>query len=246
MPFPISIFCDFDGTVAAGDVTDMLLAAFAGPSWHEIEAQWEAGAIGSAICMARQVALMKCSRVALDAVLDGVAIDPAFPAFVAHCQSIGASLTILSDGLDYAIARILARARVTSLPIIANRLLFLDEERHAMVSHHIAAACRSGAGTCKCEAAAQLGGAGLSILIGDGRSDFCAARAVDFVLAKDALLRFCRAQGIAHVPFSDFSQVPNLLDNYLAGGRSPERWREKGNGHFTMGRVADLAAQNAV
>ena len=109
------IFCDFDGTISSCDVTDVLLEAFADPGWREIEAQWQAGTIGSAECMARQVALMHCTRDALDYALDSIVIDPGFADFVAFCRRIGASLTVVSDGLLYVVERVLASASIIGL-----------------------------------------------------------------------------------------------------------------------------------
>lgn len=205
------IYCDFDGTIAHADVTDMLLDAFADPGWREIEDQWRAGLIGSATCMARQVALMRCTREALDTLLDGISIDAAFRDFVTFCHDIGASLTVVSDGLHYVIERILARAQISGVPIVANKLIFLNEGRCAMVSPYSSPNCRSAAGTCKCAAARDENPSGLTVLIGDGQSDFCVAKEVDYVLAKDALLEFCRSESIPHESFSDFSELPGLL-----------------------------------
>jgi 2-hydroxy-3-keto-5-methylthiopentenyl-1-phosphate phosphatase len=213
---------DFDGTIATSDVTDLLLEAFAAPGWRDIEAQWRAGQIGSADCMARQVALLRCSRPAFDHLLDAIDIDPGFAGFVAFCNRHEIELTIVSDGLDYVVTRSLARAGLANLPIIANRLMFLGQSRHAMLSPHASPACRSAAGTCKCRAvganeAEPLGDSRATILIGDGRSDFCAAGVVDFVFAKDDLLDHCRANGISHLPYSNFLEIARLMSERLPG-----------------------------
>jgi 2-hydroxy-3-keto-5-methylthiopentenyl-1-phosphate phosphatase len=55
----------------------------------------------------------------------------------------------------------------------------------------------------------------LRILIGDGRSDFCAAGCVDLVLAKGALLDHCRAAGLPHMAFADFDDASRLLAGWL-------------------------------
>jgi 2-hydroxy-3-keto-5-methylthiopentenyl-1-phosphate phosphatase len=210
------IVCDFDGTIATSDVTDVLLEAFAAPGWYDIETQWRAGLIGSADCMARQVALLRCRRPAFDRLLDAIDIDPGFAGFVAFCRERNIVLNIVSDGLDYAVARILTRAGLDDLPIIANRLMFVAPDRYAMLSPHASPACRSGAGTCKCWAAGasdpqEPGAPRTTILIGDGRSDFCAAGAADFVFAKNSLLGHCRANGISHLPYSNFSEITRLV-----------------------------------
>jgi 2-hydroxy-3-keto-5-methylthiopentenyl-1-phosphate phosphatase len=209
------ILCDFDGTVTHGDVTDMLLESFAAPGWRDIEAQWQAGVIGSAACMERQVALLRCDRRALNAMLDTVQIDVGFPRFAARCLELEIPLTIVSDGLDYPIRRILSRDGLGDLPVIANRLMFLGDERYAMVSPHAVAGCRSAAGTCKCRAAGDAAEGEQIVLIGDGRSDFCVAEAADVVFAKDELLSYCRLQGIKHVPFEHFAQLTDFLSTGL-------------------------------
>src|SRR5689334_4154734 len=113
------IFCDFDGTIARADTTDLVLARLAPPEWTSIEAAWEAGTIGAAECMRRQVELLRAPDRMLNAVLDGVEIDPGFGAFVAWCNSQRIPLTIVSDGVDYFIRRVLARHRLDHLAVVA-------------------------------------------------------------------------------------------------------------------------------
>ena len=114
-------------------------------------------------------------------------------------------------GIGTAIARILARAGIEGLPIIANRLLFLGEGRYAMESPYAEANCRSAAGTCKCRTVGLANTGVCNILVGDGRSDFCAAETADFVFAKEALLRHCQNEAIPHLAFSGFSHLTELL-----------------------------------
>jgi 2-hydroxy-3-keto-5-methylthiopentenyl-1-phosphate phosphatase len=120
-------------------------------------------------------------------------------------------LVIVSDGLEYAIEHVFARAGIAGLPIIANRLLFLGEERLAMVSPYASPTCSSDAGTCKCAQVDKAAPGDFTVLIGDGRSDFCVAQQVDCVLAKGKLLDFCRTNGIPHVAFSDFREISGFL-----------------------------------
>ena len=131
-----SIFCDFDGTVSQGDATDMLLDAYALPAWHDIEESWRAGRIGSMACMREQVALLRCDDAAIDALADGVTIDPHFPAFVAACRDAGLPVTILSDGLDTVIARVLQNNGLGDLPIRANRLTRVGDRRYSLSFPH--------------------------------------------------------------------------------------------------------------
>lgn len=204
------ILCDFDGTISTTDVTDLLLERFAAPGWLEVEALWKAGSIGSRECMALQVALLDCSLAELDAALDSVDIDPGFPGFLRAACKLGASVTVVSDGLDYAIRRILARHDIQGLPVLANRLVTTGPRRFALESPQAREACRVGAGTCKC-AVASGNPARPAILVGDGRSDFCVSAEVDLVLAKDALALHCAENGTLHLAFECFAELTPML-----------------------------------
>ncbi|MDR3435133.1 MtnX-like HAD-IB family phosphatase [Telmatospirillum sp.] len=210
------ILCDFDGTIALEDVTDSILDRFALDGWEDIEDEWKNGQIGSRECMARQVDLIRASRLELDDHLDSVAIDPTFPVFAAACKKAGVRLTVVSDGLDYAISRILGRHGLDDLPILANHLETTGPRRYRLAFPNANATCSKASGTCKCKIAeAQTTDRALSLLIGDGASDMCAANSVDLVFAKDKLLAYCRSEGLPFVAFRDFAHANDLLATLL-------------------------------
>jgi 2,3-diketo-5-methylthio-1-phosphopentane phosphatase len=215
-----TILCDFDGTISVEDVIDALLDRFGQPGWRSLEQEWRAGRIGSRECMAGQVGLLQMSRAELDALLADVWIDHAFPAFVTKAREFGAPIRVISDGLDYAIHRILSRYGLGDLPLAANHLAPAEPPRQWQLSSPFqAAGCRSG--TCKCACVAQARESGArTLLIGDGASDFCAADRVDFVFAKHRLIEHCRAAGIPYMPITGFEDalelLPPLLDGRLA------------------------------
>lgn len=217
------IFCDFDGTIASKDVTDALLERFALDGWQEIEAEWISGRIGSRECMARQVALLRAGRDELDAALDRIGIDPGFPGFVALCEDAGLPLTVVSDGLDYAIRRILDRHGLGRLPIVANHLEMAGDGQYRLSFPYANPDCRKGSGTCKCRAARRLCRNGeKSLLVGDGTSDMCAAGSVDLVFAKHKLLTYCREKSLPVVAYRDFAnatlQLSALLETAVGVG----------------------------
>jgi len=220
-----SFFCDFDGTVSVRDVTDVLLETYALPEWRDIEALWQAGDIGSMECMQRQVSLLRCTRRQLDAVADAVAIDPGFPDFVAACREAAMPVAIVSDGIDYCIRRVLRQYGLDWLPVHANRLTMSGDGRYALTFPSAHADCLSASGTCKCARMRTLRQPGTTaVLIGDGASDFCAAREeADFVFAKGALLDFCREQALPHMAYTDFYDVKRVLSNPQQGPHDAER-----------------------
>ena len=208
----MEVFCDFDGTISVQDATDFILSRFADPKWQDIEEQWEKGAVGSAECMQRQVALIRATRRQLDAALDEIEIDPSFPAFASYCCSEGIPLTILSDGVDYFIHRILARHSLPPLPVIANQLTIRGQNgntRYQLALPFSQAACESGAGTCKCRCVRAA--AGTRVYVGDGRSDFCVANNPELVFAKGNLAQYCERQGIAFIRYRRFADVTRAL-----------------------------------
>src|SRR5713101_4853019 len=151
------VFCDFDGTISIQDATDLILSRFASPDWERIEEEWKQGAIGSAECMQRQVALIRATKRQLDAALDEIDIDPSFPAFASFCRSRGIPLTIVSDGVDYFIHRILARHGLAQLPVTANRLTLCGlngHTRYYLASPFSGATCACADGMCTCRAVA--------------------------------------------------------------------------------------------
>jgi 2,3-diketo-5-methylthio-1-phosphopentane phosphatase len=209
--YPFQILCDFDGTIALEDVTDAVLAALAAPEWLAIEREWAAGRIGSRACMTAQVALLQGGWSDLDRVIDAVAIDPHFPAFAAYCAERHLPLTVVSDGLDYAITRILMREGLDLL-VRANRLRRGPGGTWSLDTPFASRACATEAAHCKCLSLSAPPGT-VSIVVGDGRSDVCVAGRADFVFAKafpegpSTLLRHCREQNIPHLAYETFTDV---------------------------------------
>jgi 2,3-diketo-5-methylthio-1-phosphopentane phosphatase len=211
-----TILCDFDGTVSVEDITDSLLERFGRPGWQAIEQAWRRGEIGSRECMAQQVALLDASREEMDAHLDGMSIDRAFPAFAAAAQQAGMPLAIVSDGLDYAIGRILGQYGLGGLPIVANRLEAVGERGWRLGFPYGSPDCRSG--NCKCACSGRARAERKRVLvIGDGASDFCVAGEADLVFAKHRLIEHCRSAGIPYVPITGFADALDLLPTLVAG-----------------------------
>ena len=52
---------------------------------------------------------------------------------------------------------------------------------------------------------------GTRVYIGDGRSDFCVANKPELLFAKGNLAEFCVRQGIAFIPYRQFSDVAREL-----------------------------------
>ncbi|KAF1047895.1 MtnX-like HAD-IB family phosphatase [Xylophilus sp.] len=211
-PLGWSVQCDFDGTISIDDVTDTLLQRFGKPGWQALEDAWERGEIGSRECMKGQVALLDMSDAELRAHLDMLPIDPHFPAFAAAAARWGMPLSVVSDGIDFAIRHVLARHGLGHLPVIANRLVQTGGRSWRLDSPWASSACVRASGNCKCERLGEQRNAhGPVVFVGDSTSDFCVSGKADFVLAKYRLIDYCRANGIVHAPFVNFADALPLL-----------------------------------
>lgn len=204
------VYCDFDGTITQQDSTDMVLEALADPPWRALQADWEAGRLSGAACMQGQVELIRGAATDLDAVLDGVMLDTGFIAFVDWCEAQGVPVGVVSDGVDYFIARILARHGLQRLPVLANHLVgAADAWRLEHPDKPVD--CASGAGVCKCAAAARASVDDTVIFVGDGRSDFCVSGRADILFAKGALAAHAGAAAKPYLPFDTFHDVRRTL-----------------------------------
>lgn len=219
-----NIICDFDGTIARFDVTDAVLGRFADPAWEVVEREWLDGRISARECMERQIRMIGVKPPALDAFLATVPLTDGFVEFVQHCVAHGLDILIVSDGMDYAIKRILSNNGLGDIPVIANRLRFRDGSGFRLNFPYGAPGCTSG--VCKCNVAKA--GGGKILLIGDGHSDACLAGKASFVLAKEDkfLHHHCVENGVPYTTYGDFFDILRLLApaSCSAEVRETERW----------------------
>lgn len=217
-----NIICDFDGTITPFDVTDAILGRFALREWEEIEEEWLQGRITGHDCMKSQVELIRASRAELDTFLDSIPIDESFGDFTRYCEAHGIKLLIVSDGMDYAIRRVLARHNLHKIPVIANRLVFQSGNKYTLEFPFGVEGC--GSGVCKCQVAGSENKKVL--LIGDGHSDCCLAGKATFTLAKrnKELLRLCEEKGYPCQVYDDFSDICAL---FRAHSGLPDREEHK-------------------
>jgi 2,3-diketo-5-methylthio-1-phosphopentane phosphatase len=210
------IFCDFDGTIARVDTTDLVLTRLADPAWEDLEERWTRGEITAAECMRGQVALIGGDDAALDAVLDSVELADGFAEFVAWCRTAAVPLMVVSDGVDRFIARILDRHGLGHLPVIANHLVGNAEVGRRLEQPWSRAGCAAGSGVCKCQVATKSDERAndpgdLMVFIGDGRSDFCVSNRADLLFARDKLAAYARSRAVPHHEFSDFHTITTTL-----------------------------------
>jgi 2,3-diketo-5-methylthio-1-phosphopentane phosphatase len=202
-----SVFLDFDGTISTTDVGVHLLERLAPPAWHDVEAEYQAGEIGSRVCLLDEWDLLPTDPELLRSVAAEVPIDPALDPLVADLLAAGAEVSVVSDGFGFYARDACAHL---GIPVLTNavdwetgRLEFPFEDR--------CCACSS-CGTCKqapIKDARHRGRA--TVLVGDGTSDRKAALLADLVLAKGELARWCEWSGVAFTEFATLADVGRIL-----------------------------------
>jgi 2-hydroxy-3-keto-5-methylthiopentenyl-1-phosphate phosphatase len=211
-----ALLCDFDGAVAERNIMRGMLRLFAHGSWQKADSARRDGVISQRECLEKQVSLIRASRRRLDAFLMQTPLRRGFVEFVTVCRQAGLDLTIISNGLDYAVHMALAGNGLYDLPVIANRLEFKTWNSYGVSFPHSAVDC--GLGVCKCNAAMEKDRP--ILLIGGGVSDCCLAdmAALTLVRKGGALHRHCRRVGLQYMIFEDFFEVRTLLNDLFRHG----------------------------
>lgn len=225
----LKFFLDFDGTVSSGDVVDLVLDRFASAEWRDVEKEWAAGKIGSRECLSRQFALVKAAQKELEALISGIKVDPGFNAFLAAAAELSVPVTVVSDGFDFFIERILANnigdpLLLKNLAVFSNRLALKEGSFTASFASN--GECGHNCGNCKPAVLKRLAGKNdFVIFVGDGLSDRFAAEVSDLTFAKGKLLDFCKTNRLKHRPFDNFHEIEKWLRQCAAGQRAMKALR---------------------
>jgi 2-hydroxy-3-keto-5-methylthiopentenyl-1-phosphate phosphatase len=238
------IFCDFDGTITLGDVTDEILTRLAAPGWAEVERMWTQGLIGSKECLERQLALVAAPPRRLNALVDSIPVDPHFAGFLRFVRANAIPFIVVSDGLDYVIRRVLRRSglgeRLRNGTDFFSSSVRLKRGGLSISFPHacsfsgnrsprqtcwagqptLAMQCAHGCATCKPLIVRALRKQHWPVLyIGDGLSDRHAIAEADLVYARQPLLEYCQKKGVPSRFFETFSEIECSLAEWQNANR---------------------------
>ncbi len=206
----IKIFTDFDGTISINDVGDKLFETFGQNGWKQAIEEWKAGLISSKECLSRCCAVTPITPKQFADFADKQQLDPHFKDFIVYCNEHNYPVTVLSDGLDNYIKRILSKYGFGDLPVIANHLVFENENTIRPEFPYFGLGCPNCA-NCKGYHIKNPNNNELIVYIGDGLSDRCGAEKADIVFAKNDLKSFCLEKNIDYIEFENFFDVHEKL-----------------------------------
>lgn len=201
-----AIYCDFDGTITKEDSVNKFFKMYASKNWIDYERLWIAGKISSKENAISQVKLLKnVSEKQLNDYINSIEIDDYFLDFVEYIKSKNIKLTILSDGFDLFIQKILERYSL-NIPYYANKLIY-ENGKFSIEFPYYSEKCTKQAGMCKCNKVKENS----FCYIGDGTSDLCIASKADFLFATKKLHKYCKENNINHSHFTSFRNIIDVL-----------------------------------
>jgi len=223
----VRVFCDFDGTVCPQDVGELFFRNFAGPQAEaDVQRllhgditmqQWLDG-----LCNAIPVTTLETFA----AFVDQFSVDPYFAEFVKFCRTKEASVSIVSDGLDFYIQHLLQKSGLMQVPSFANHVEFVPVnggQKLITSFPYTDAECHL-CGNCKRNHMLTTSADDdIIVYVGDGYSDRCPIRYADFVFAKRHLVKYCQEQNITYFDFSHFGDVQQKMEEILSRKRIRHR-----------------------
>ena len=202
-----AIYCDFDGTITKHDSVNEFFELYAAENWLDSEKLWIEGKISSKENAIIQVGLLKnISQKQLDDYINSIEIDDYFLDFVSYVESKNIKLTILSDGFDLFIQKVLERYNL-NIPYYANKFIYKDG-KFSIEFPYYNNNCDKKAGMCKCQKVKEK----KFCYIGDGTSDLCIASKADVLFASKNLHKYCKENDINHSHFTSFRNIIDILE----------------------------------
>ena len=223
----IRAFCDFDGTIAVQDVGARMFRTFGGREAELTVHEYLTGAINARECFVRECAAVQHLTMGefLD-FADQFELDPGFPRFVEFCEQQGIPVTVVSDGFDLYVRRLLESNGLGRLTSFANHVEFVESgDRIRMIPSfpYRDAECDQCANCKRNHLLTLSSDDDIIVYVGDGFSDRCPVRFADIVFAKRSLIAYCQEQNITHHAFQTFHDVRQRLEALLGGRRVTSR-----------------------
>jgi len=208
------IFLDFDGTITKNDVGEEIFRTFLDENVaNKIVEDLLADKITARECWESLCeSTSGIDKNKFDEFIHSQEIEPSLHRFIKYSENNGFKIFVLSDGFDYYIEKILTRENLQHLKIFSNKLKFTDAGKLIPQFPFYNTNCRSSANCKRNHILENSGDEDFTVFIGDGISDNDAIQYVDFIFAKDDLLKYCELQRITYFPFKNFDDVISRLD----------------------------------
>lgn len=220
----IKIFCDFDGTITTKDVGEHMFYEFGdSKKAYSIFQRWVDKEIDSAQEWTELLDLVKdLTENKFNEFLSTIEIRYGFEEFVKFCIDNEIQLTILSDGMDFYIKKVFEINGFQKLKFYSNSLIFTDNGPKVSFPYSDEE-CKDCANCKRNHIIENSSDEDITIYIGDGYSDTCPVQYVDYIFAKETLLKFCEKERISYFPFKNFKDVIARISPLLEKSKIKKR-----------------------
>ncbi|HRJ85519.1 MAG TPA: HAD-IB family phosphatase [Ignavibacteria bacterium] len=214
----LKIFSDFDGTITLYDTWIEMGEFFIKKKdkWEEVIRDYEEQKIGARECFLKECALIENFDLKeFNRIIDSQRLDPMFIKFTEFLSVRNIPLTILSEGMDYYIKRILDNYKL-SIPFYANSLVISEDEKNIGLEFPNSDSDCTKCGTSKRNILMNnTADDEISVFIGDGFSDSCVVNYADIVFAKKSLASYCWKNNITYHEYQTFGDIIKKLEKFL-------------------------------
>ena len=202
--------CDFDGTITEEDASFFLLDAFAQGDWRQVLQEYKEHRISVGQFNSRAFAMVKADESALLGAIKGkVKIRAGLHDLVAYCSRRGFRFVIVSNGLEFYIRAILKDIGLENLEVYAAQSSFHSEGIGVQYIGPDGSQLDTGLKEAYIKLFLKQGYR--VVYIGNGDSDILPAKYAHLILARGALLAYCRKNNLKYKPFDDFPDVVKVL-----------------------------------
>lgn len=226
----LKIYCDFDGTITLQDTWIEVGEHFIKnkQKWTELIKQFENQQIGARECFLKECELIENFDIEkFNEIIDNQKLDSKFSDFKIFCDENNIPLTILSEGMDYYISRILGNHKF-DVEFYSNAVKFSDDKKKLLLEFpHSDSDCLK-CGTSKRNILMNnTADDEISVFIGDGFSDACVVHYADIVFAKKSLASYCWKNNITYFEFHTFGDIIKKLEKILESKKLKHRQSAK-------------------
>lgn len=219
------LFIDFDGTITKQDIGENMFLKFGdSKEAYSIIDRWIKKEINSTeswklLCQT----IPKFDKQAFDDFINQIEIDDYFVEFYHFSKSHNIDILVLSDGLDYYIKKFFNKYSLTDIRFFSNEFSLSSDNKIIPEFRFTDEECDACANCKRNHIIENSSDEDITVYIGDGYSDTCPAQYVDYLFAKNSLLKFCEKNRISYFPFTNFSDVQNRLTELLKKRRHKKR-----------------------